>query len=87
MSRIKIFFILLPLLNHGQLTVLNPSFECSYFDGQWWSGQINHSLITEINPNAKSDIVNDGTYYYTLEVGHTNSDHSDESYSGVITIF
>ena len=52
----------------------------------YFTGTFNEGIPVYVDDN-NSGYVTDGVYYYTLEVGHTNSDYPDESYFGAITIF
>jgi gliding motility-associated-like protein len=59
-------------------------------DGEWWNGQaVNSNTQNQIStlPVIGSNQVNDGTYYYTLELGHIIEEHPPESYFGFITVF
>ena len=59
-------------------------------DGGWWSGQsVNSNTQNQIStlPLIGSSRVNDGTYYYTLELGHIIEGIPAESYFGFITVF
>ena len=73
----------------GAVVFIDPNYG---LDGQWWDGQTNYSdkSLSSFLPaqyfDKQSNYVNDGVYYYTLEV-YNNAHQQKEFYSGDISIF
>ena len=73
----------------GSLVYVDPDYG---LNNQWWDGQITYhnkqlsTLFPERYFDNNSGHVNDGVYFYTLEV-YNQTNKQKEFYSGDITIF
>ena len=73
----------------GTVIYIDPHYG---LDGEWWDGQTTYhekplsSFLPEHYYDNNSGYVNDGVYFYTLEV-YNNAHDQKEFYSGDITIF